>query len=143
MQDYVGGIEYKTTPSVPIVLEAIYHSEGRITTINGSLKYEYALRDHLGNTRLMFCDKTGPQGVPDGVITQNLTQENSEVSQENHYYPFGLAMEGVWANTPSVLDNKYTYNGKELNSDFGLEWMDYGARFYDAALGRWHSLIPT
>jgi RHS repeat-associated protein len=139
VQDYVGGIEYRTTPSVPITLEAIYHSEGRITNITGSLKYEYALRDHLGNTRLMFCDKSG-----DGVITQSLTQEiiTSEVTQENSYYPFGLAMEGVWANTPSVVDNKYTYNGKEINSDFGLELMDYGARFYDAALGRWHSVDP-
>ena len=46
VQNYVGGIEYKDN-----VLEAIYHAEGRITTINGDLKYEYALKDHLGNTR--------------------------------------------------------------------------------------------
>jgi RHS repeat-associated protein len=139
IQDYVGGIEYRTDASNVRTLEAIYHSEGRITNITGSLKYEYALRDHLGNTRLMFSDKNN-----DGVIKQSLTQETitSEVTQENHYYPFGLAMEGTWANTPSVSDNKYQYNGKELNSDFGLELMDYGARFYDAALGRWHSVDP-
>jgi RHS repeat-associated protein len=139
IQDYVGGIEYRTDAANVRTLEAIYHSEGRITNINGSLKYEYALRDHLGNTRLMFSDKNN-----DGVITQSLAQETitSEVTQENSYYPFGLAMEGVWANTPSVVDNKYTYNGKEINGDFGLELMDYGARFYDAALGRWHSVDP-
>lgn len=33
--------------------------------------------------------------------------------------------------------NQYKYNGKELNSDFGLNWMDYGARWYDASVGRW------
>lgn len=53
-----------------------------------------------------------------------------------------MAMEGTWSNTPSVSDSKYLYNGKEMNNDFGLDWMDYGARFYDGALGRWHSIDP-
>jgi RHS repeat-associated protein len=36
--------------------------------------------------------------------------------------------------------NLYQYNGKELNGDFGLNWSDYGARWYDASLGRWWSV---
>ena len=133
IQDYVGGIEYRTNSSNVMALEAIYHAEGRITTISGTLKYEYAMKDHLGNTRLMFSDKNS-----NGVITQSGAPESSEVTQENHYYGFGMAMENVWYNTPSVSDNKYTYNAKEYNDDFGLNMNDYGARFYDAAIGKWN-----
>jgi RHS repeat-associated protein len=48
-------------------------------------------------------------------------------------------MEGASTINPP---NKYTYNGKELNGEFGLEWLDYGARWYDASVGRWWSVDP-
>lgn len=32
--------------------------------------------------------------------------------------------------------NKSQYNGKELHTDFGMNWYGYGARMYDAAVGR-------
>jgi RHS repeat-associated protein len=47
-------------------------------------------------------------------------------------------MEGDWNGTQGP--NKYQYNGKEWNDDFGLGWNDYGRRFYDPAVGRFFVL---
>ncbi len=65
----------------------------------------------------------------------------NEILQEHHYYPFGMAMEGDWVDNP-VKGNRYWYNGKEWNEGFGLEWYDYGARWYDPAIGRWSAVDP-
>jgi RHS repeat-associated protein len=122
-QDYAGGIEYKNN-----VLEAMYHAEGRVYRNGTTWQYEYTLKDHLGNSRVTFADLDN-----NGTINPL-----AEILQENHYYPFGMNQEGKWASTP----NKYQYNGKELNEDLGLNWNDYGARWYDAATGRWNAIDP-
>ncbi|MBK6947169.1 MAG: hypothetical protein IPH16_02970 [Haliscomenobacter sp.] len=69
-QDYSGGIEYRKTPAAGTFrIEAIYHEEGRYFNLNvdasntPSWRKEYALRDHLGSTRLLFADKDG-----DGMV---------------------------------------------------------------------------
>ena len=84
--------------------------EGYIN-LTGTQQYHYYLKDHQGNNRV--------------VINQSGT-----VEETNHYYPFG----GVFGTTGNT--QPYKYNGKELDTKKGLNWYDYGARHYDAALGR-------
>ena len=84
--------------------------EGYIN-LTGTQQYHYYLKDHQGNNRV--------------VINQSGT-----VEETNHYYPFG----GVFGTAGNT--QPYKYNGKELDTKKGLNWYDYGARHYDAALGR-------
>ena len=36
----------------------------------------------------------------------------------------------------------YKFGGKEHNQELGLDWYDFGARNYDASLGRWMNIDP-
>ena len=91
------------------VQKLLLTEEGYITLSDS--KYHYYLKDHQGNNRV--------------VISQSGT-----VEEMSHYYPFG----GVFASAGNV--QPYKYNGKELDTKKGLNWYDYGARHYDAVLGR-------
>jgi RHS repeat-associated protein len=119
---YSGSFVYETA-SGATTLKYIIHPEGMIT-MSSTPEYQYYLKDHLGNVRMV-------------VNSSNVT------TQITNYYSFGLSSESY----ASGFDNKYLYNGKELqedgfNSNSSLGWYDYGARFYDPQIGRWTTPDP-
>ena len=60
-----------------------------------------------------------------------------------HHYPFGLRHFDAPAPTPAYGEAyRYGYTGKELVDEGGLNWKDYGARWYDPALARWGGVDP-
>ncbi len=69
-----------------------------------------------------------------------ISQEPPLIVQENHYDPWGLNLVGI--EQQGNPEHKYQYNGKEKQEELGLAWSDYGARMYDAQLGRWHVVDP-
>ena len=69
-------------------------------------------------------------------VTKNI------VTAVSDYYPFGMLQAGNSSNSSDPTGNKYLYNGKELQDDLGLQWYDYGARMYQADVGRWFAVDP-
>lgn len=56
-----------------------------------------------------------------------VANQNGEVEQVNHYYPYG----GLMGESTNSDHQPYKYNGKELDRHHGLDWFDYGARWYN------------
>ena len=126
--DYIGNIEYQNN-----TLEAYYTEEGRINYAQGS-RTEYNIKDHLGNTRVCF--------------TPPATGNAPKILQQTNYYAFGLPIGNLSRTYPLVtggafaLEDKYQYNGIELNTDFGLLVNEARFRTLDAQLGRWWQIDP-
>ena len=148
---YIDGYQYKENkldffPTAEGYVDVTHVSSGGVG--GGTISYNYVFNytDHLGNIRLRYAINPVNQWL--------------EILEEDHYYPFGLKHNGYNAQNyvfgtlgdgpiqliptnPNLLDTyKYKFNGKELQTELGLEYYDFGARNYDPALGRWMNIDP-
>ena len=101
--------------------ESVGYSGGRfVADASGVLRPQIHILDHLGSVR-SIVDKSG------------------NVVERDSYYPYGERWED---GSIEQSGNRYRYNGKEEQSDFSLPYLDYGARMYDPATGRWLTQDP-
>ena len=107
-------------------LDGIIYKDGNpkcVLTETGYLSlednmYRFYIKDYLGSIRLV---KNGAGAV----------------EEINNYYPSGALF------TVPVPDvQNYKYSGKERVDYANLGWYDYGARYYEPVLMRWHSADP-
>mgnify|MGYP003306111131 FL=1 len=110
--DYCGNVIYENGTPKRLLTD-----EGYVDMTTATPTYYYYMKDHQGNNRAVV-------------------NASASVKETNHYYPFG----GLFSTSTNV--QPYKYNGKELDTKKGLNLYDYGARHYDAALGRWHVVDP-
>jgi RHS repeat-associated protein len=106
---------------------------GKVTTRKEGYLYIYVANESNYDVDVYFDDF-------------KITQTETQVRSHTDYYPFGYTIAGLSGESAGTNPNKYLYNGKELQDDaFGgvsLGMYDYGARFYDPAIGRWSGVDP-
>ena len=90
-----------------------YGANGLVSKQKGS-EVSYYHNDNLGSSSLV-------------------TDSSGNKVYNTDYYPFGASIH-------EDGKEKYTYNGKELDNS-GLYY--YGARYYDASIGRFISVVPV
>ncbi len=110
--DYCGNAVYENG-----VLKMLLNDAGYVSFPDK--KFHFYIKDHQGNVRVV-ADAEG------------------NVEEVNDYYPFG----GLMSNATGNDFQRYKYNGKELDRKAGLNWYDYGARFYDPGIGRFMTVDP-
>jgi RHS repeat-associated protein len=120
-------------------LQLIHIPNGRITEKEGVNHYQYHLADHLGNIVVLFEDVN-----EDGKISieEDPGNPDSEIIQRNHYYSFGMRVDAPHFALSADPRGDYLYNGKELQEELDLNWLAYGFRMYDPAIGRFPSVDP-
>ena len=114
--DYVGSVVYKVVGGRREFGRAV------VGDVHFTAKgVRYALTDQLGSVRALI-------------------DEDGNVVQQNDYYPFGAKI--ARDDYVNADDNRFLFSGKESQELLDLNAYDFGARMYDASLGRWNTVDP-
>ena len=123
---YTGSLIYASNNG-NLQIESTDFAGGRINLVENtstnalSQDIQYHHKDHLGSVR---------------AITDN----SGSVIEQNAYYPFGSRR--TFGSTYAQTTNRFKFNGKEEQTAGNLGLLDYGARMYDANIGRWFVQDP-
>jgi RHS repeat-associated protein len=88
----------------------------------------------MGCLRLTYQEESGE------IFFQGLWKKDVGSKNCDNYYPFGLTFNSY--SRENSLPNYYQYNGKELQDELNIGWLDYGARMYMSDIGRWGVIDP-
>lgn len=94
----------------------------------------------MGCLKLSYYEGEGSEEKSPLKIYSCIEEKNDSPIFCIDYSPFGLAFNSY--TKPGTINQNFKYNGKEEINDLGLNMIDYGARMYQADLGRWSVVDP-
>jgi RHS repeat-associated protein len=71
-----------------------------------------------------------------------LIHTRGPVTEETHYYPFGLTMAGISSRAAGSLENRKKFIGQTFESDLELNWYQFKYRNHDPQIGRFIESDP-
>jgi RHS repeat-associated protein len=111
---------------------------GRLTKIEENNYYPFGLKHRSYNTEARIIVKHEPiDGFETDSFDKYMVQKTDVLAEELERPP-----NSTNSNPEFYSGYNYKYNGKELQEELGLNMYDYGARNYDAAIGRWMNVDP-
>ena len=99
------------------------------------------VQDNIDKLNIRITNRYDGKVWFDDVKITKGNASNAIIVEENNYYPFGLKHKG-YNYVINGTDHKYGFGGKEEQDELGLKWLDFSARNYDPAIGRWMNLDP-
>ena len=116
---YFGSLIYSKRGTI-YTPESVGFTGGRIVCTSAGSEVLYHVTDYLGSVRVV-------------------ADQNGRALEKINYYPFGKRWDAA---DQQLTNNRYLFNGKEWQATGAVNLLDYGARMYDANLGRWFVQDP-
>ena len=129
----LGMVTALTVPNQNVALSG--GNTGIVSTFTRGEKL-FELSNHLGNVLVTLTDKKLQHTSDNATVDYYV----ADVASASDYYPFGMQMPG--RNITASTTYRYGFNGKEKDGSISGSDNDYdfGARIYDARLGRFNSI---
>ncbi|MEO7174622.1 MAG: RHS repeat-associated core domain-containing protein, partial [Saprospiraceae bacterium] len=75
-------------------------------------------------------------------LNKNEKIDTNELYNMKFFYPFGMEAKGPWERRAGLIAQRFSFTGQEKMTELGLDMIDYDARLYSGALGRFMQVDP-
>jgi RHS repeat-associated protein len=114
----------------------------RVSANNDPNAYFSLLQQKAPKNGWVFVYLSNESNEPVYFDDFQVMQEHGRISEENHYYPFGLKIAGISSKAFNKIANTYGFQGNYSEEETETGWDEFDLRAYDPQIGRWTAPDP-